>query len=324
MIEHAFSFRAAFGHLVDIGSMELQMSEYNIDFSDQLLDAARIVAAQSKDTADGQQTILYLSLLSAEMSLTSLLEGAGVPISEIRLCSHSHQKLLAKLDHCEVKVETSTEQTEWMPVSRLNGITVSAGNMNFYLGTLFSFESERDSRTHIPVSYCNEVINVPSTVMLRASEELAEWARQYRNVIRVGQRTKASSPDKFKKRGGRKRDTELAAMRFCEAYGQGLKVGGYFAELDNHQKSSPKFYSIGYELLNGEGEQCGWISAEYTSGSIGAYAEIVIDDENIETESFNCRGIRYHDKKNNEQPKELKYLIIKLAERAARKLNRWL
>ena len=46
------------------------MVEYNIAFGEKLSETARMVIAEEMETLDAQRTVLYLSLLSAEIALT--------------------------------------------------------------------------------------------------------------------------------------------------------------------------------------------------------------------------------------------------------------
>ena len=61
------------------------MPEYEIAFGEKLADIARMVAAEACVTIDAQRTVLYLSLLSTEISLKAMLERAGRPITKIRV-----------------------------------------------------------------------------------------------------------------------------------------------------------------------------------------------------------------------------------------------
>ena len=60
------------------------MAEYDIAFGERLAETARIVAADGLEQLDAQRTVLYLSLLSVEITLKALLEHAGIPVTEIR------------------------------------------------------------------------------------------------------------------------------------------------------------------------------------------------------------------------------------------------
>lgn len=296
------------------------MSEYNIGFSEKLVDAARIVAASSTNTVDEQRTILYLSLLSAEIALKAFLEQAGVSIKEIRNCSHDHEELLAKVSLCEIQAEVSPSQIEWVPASRVRAISVYSEYNESTIGTLFSLENEGASQYPNQIRYGNTVTHAPAGAMLQASEKLLEWVKKYINSARQIQRKSKIKPKQSTKKSPRRRDTHVAAMRFCDAYGDGIKVGNILEYSEYERNERGQDYWIGYELLNYEGEKFGEISAGYVYGGTGAYAEIVIDEEVFETESSKLESISHHNKEKNEQPKELKNLLIKLADRAASRL----
>lgn len=296
------------------------MSEYNIGFSEKLIDAARIVAASSTDRVDEQRTILYLSLLSAEIALKAFLEQAGVSIKEIRNCSHNHEELLAKLDHCEIQVEVTPNQLKWVSASRVRAISVYAEYSESTIGALFSLKNEGASQYPNQIRYGNTVSHAPAGVMLQASERLLKWVNSNLNSVRRKQRDSELKPKQSPKKSLRRRDTHMAVRKFCEAYGDGLQVGGILEYYECERSERGQDYWIGFELLNYKGEKCGEISAGYVYGGTGAYAEIVIDDEVIETDSSRLESISHHNKEKNEQPKELKKLLIKLSDRAARRI----
>ena len=70
------------------------MSQYDIAFGEKLAEVANLVVA---DGLDAQRTVLYLSLLSPEIALKSLVERAGKPTGEIRKRSHNLADLLSDL-----------------------------------------------------------------------------------------------------------------------------------------------------------------------------------------------------------------------------------
>lgn len=79
------------------------MVEYNLGFSEKLADAAAGVVNDGLDNFDSCQTVLYLNLLSSEISLKVLLERAGRPVAQIWAHSHNLSALLQDLGTCEVE-----------------------------------------------------------------------------------------------------------------------------------------------------------------------------------------------------------------------------
>ena len=74
------------------------MSEFNLDFSRHLIKTAQIIANNDLSDIEAKRTVLYLSLLSSEISLKALLEKSGISISRLKKLSHSHKKLIEELE----------------------------------------------------------------------------------------------------------------------------------------------------------------------------------------------------------------------------------
>jgi hypothetical protein len=69
------------------------MPEYSLGFSQKLIDAAEMLKANGLSDVEAQRTVLYLSLLSIEISLKAIMEEAGVTTGRLRSLSHNHMKL---------------------------------------------------------------------------------------------------------------------------------------------------------------------------------------------------------------------------------------
>lgn len=65
------------------------MPEYSIDFSENLIKAARFVLEYQVNSVDAKRTVLYLSLLSCEITMKALLERAGKPVKMIKKRLHN-------------------------------------------------------------------------------------------------------------------------------------------------------------------------------------------------------------------------------------------
>lgn len=100
------------------------MSEYNLGFSEKLIEAADLVTGDGITEFDSLQTVIYLSLLSSEISLKALLEQAGYSIKAIRKCSHDLKQLLDSLCSCEIEVEIVPGNLRWVSASRIKGKVV--------------------------------------------------------------------------------------------------------------------------------------------------------------------------------------------------------
>lgn len=299
------------------------MPEYNIGFSEKLIEAARVVADNALDSIDGQRTVLYLSLLSSEIALKAFLETAGISVQEIARYSHNHRALLDAMCHCEVQEEIVAGQLMWVPASRVCAISVAIETGTSTVGTLLSLEQEGASRYPNEIRYGNSVAHAPAKAMLQASEKLFEWVIAHLSAVRQKQQGEQSQNRETTDKTYRRRDTLVAATTFCKAYGGGVHVGEEIKFSPDERNEYGQDYWIGYDLADAKGKKCGVISAGYVGyiADIKLYAEIRIDDEVIESEAQSLEKIASHDREKNEQPKELKALLIKIAERATRKAN---
>jgi len=96
------------------------MSVYSIGFAKEFLKLARVEyehenldpkynrVLDSKDV-DAIRTVIYLCLLSCEISLKALLEKVGMPVKKIRACSHDLNLLKDMVGFCEVEDEVAPE-----------------------------------------------------------------------------------------------------------------------------------------------------------------------------------------------------------------------
>ena len=156
------------------------MAEYNIDFAKNLISAAKIVAEPENDSIDAQRTVLYLSLLSCEISLKAFLENAGVPISKIKNFSHNLGELLDAV--CQHKVNENIVGVACpmrVPASRVRAITINFDGAESTLGTLLSLEADGASRYPNEIRYGNTIVHAPCEAMLQAAEKLWDWVNQH-------------------------------------------------------------------------------------------------------------------------------------------------
>ena len=76
---------------------------FSLGFSERLIEAAESFFNIQNNSADEvARAVLYLSLLSCEISLKALLEQAGFPIKEIKKRSHDLEGLLEDVGTCKL------------------------------------------------------------------------------------------------------------------------------------------------------------------------------------------------------------------------------
>lgn len=161
------------------------MAEYDLAFSEKLADTARLVADDGIDSIDAKKTVLYLSLLSSEISLKALLERAGQPLTSIKARSHNLKALLEDLDRCEVQAEIAPGKLKWCSASRLRAVTIDPNFANATVGKLLEAEKDGASKYPNQVRYGNCLKHYPPAVVSKMASEIVVWAKQHWNNIRV-------------------------------------------------------------------------------------------------------------------------------------------
>ena len=161
------------------------MAEYDIAFGERLAETARMVAAEGVVPLDAQRTVLYLSLLSAEISMKAMLEHAGKPVSEIRARSHRLADLLLDLGQCEVEIEITPGTKRYMPAARLRACKVKCGTAEATVGTILDAESQGASTYPNQVRYGDVLRHFPAEVVVQMASKVAAFAREHWRSLRV-------------------------------------------------------------------------------------------------------------------------------------------
>lgn len=163
------------------------MAEYSLDFSKNLIRAARAVRDKGEDTVDAKRTILYLSLLSCEITMKALLERAGKPVKKIKHRSHNLEGLLRDVCRCEVKEEIVNGKLQWVIASRLRGQGVATRPRisSLTMGKFLTGENQGASRYPNEIRYGDKLFHFPPDIALNASHILIRWAREKWDEIRL-------------------------------------------------------------------------------------------------------------------------------------------
>jgi len=157
---------------------------YSLDFSENLIRAAQAVNDNGDDSVDAMRTVLYLSLLSCEISLKALLEKAGMPITEIRNRSHNLERLLMDLGRCEVEEEVANGVRKWVPAMRIRSKVITINEAQLTIGDFLEGESQGASRYPNEVRYGEHLYHYPPEASLNAASTILHWAREKWDIIR--------------------------------------------------------------------------------------------------------------------------------------------
>lgn len=132
---------------------------------------------------DAKRTVLYLSLLSIEITLKAMLERAGKPVEEIRVLSHSLTKLLFELSKCEVEVEVVSKR-QFVPATRLRACEIEHGNVIITVGEILDAEKLGASKYPSQIRYGDVLSHFPAEVVAKAAARVALFAREHWQDIR--------------------------------------------------------------------------------------------------------------------------------------------
>jgi hypothetical protein len=162
------------------------LPEYDIAFAEKLAAVANTVATDDVSPLDAQRTVLYLSLLSTEISLKAMLERAGKPIAEIRAHSHRLSELLADVGRCEVEDEIVPGCRMYVSATRLRSHELNQGEARTTVGAVIDAEKEQNASCYPnQVRYGDVLKHFPAQVVAQMAEIIATFARHHWNTIRI-------------------------------------------------------------------------------------------------------------------------------------------
>ena len=159
------------------------MSEYSIEFAQQMAIAGNVLLEASAQSTDRDRAALYISLVACEVALKAALELAGKSIQDIRKKSHNLSSLLDMVASCKVIEEISPGNLDQVPATRIRGVVVDPNFSNATIGNLLSGESIGASKFPNEVRYGDVLEHYPVEVMVEAANKLVAWVKMHRNDI---------------------------------------------------------------------------------------------------------------------------------------------
>ena len=153
--------------------------EYSLEFSERLLELAK--EANGKNEAG--RAVLYLSLLSCEITLKALLEKAGFSVKHLKKRSHDLKGLLKDICHCEL-AGTGIGNSKPLRASRLLAQTVIPNTSNGTVGALLHAEDLGASKYPNDIRYGDLISHFPPMVMLKCASVLLNWAKNNIGIIK--------------------------------------------------------------------------------------------------------------------------------------------
>lgn len=156
------------------------MAQYDLKFAERLAQVAAQLVADDITSVDAQRTVLYLSLLSMEISLKAMLEQAGKPVAH----THDHASLLKELDRCKVEAELMPGLRKPVPASRIRSTTLSHHGAEVTVGSLLDAQTPQVSKYPNEVRYGDVLRHFPVEIVAQAATAVATFAREHLSTIR--------------------------------------------------------------------------------------------------------------------------------------------
>lgn len=161
------------------------MAEYDIAFGERLAETARMVAGEGLSELDAQRTVLYLSLLSTEITLKAMLERAGMPVSAIRARSHRLAELLSGLGQCEMEVEIAPGARRYVSATRIRATPLNQGSAQSTVGAVIDAENQGASIYPNQVRYGEVLRHFPAEVVVQMATKVSVFAREHWQSVRI-------------------------------------------------------------------------------------------------------------------------------------------
>lgn len=150
--------------------------EYSLEFSQRLIDAANSFIDKDKMGDETGRAILYLSLLSCEISLKALLERAGYTSIELKNSSHSFSRLKKQLCQCDLE-GTGAGGSKTSTGARLLSEVVDSNIGNGTVGAILNCEEHGASKYPGEIRYGAVLKHYPPMLMLACASKVCEWGR---------------------------------------------------------------------------------------------------------------------------------------------------
>jgi len=150
--------------------------EYNLEFSQRLIDAAKSFMDKDELGEETGRAVLYLSLLSCEISLKAILEKAGYSPKELKKGSHDISGLLSDLCFCDL-IGTGPGSKPYTGAELL-GVVVDSNFRNGTVGHLLSGEENGASKYPNKIRYGEQLIHFPPLIMLNCATKVCEWVKK--------------------------------------------------------------------------------------------------------------------------------------------------
>ena len=161
------------------------MAEYDIDFGRKLAETARIVLELGAGNQESIRTIIYLSLLSTEISLKAVLEKAGVKPANLRTHGHHLDRLLFEISKCEIEREIVPGGREFVAATSLRSVSIPHENAAITVGSVIERQKVSASKYPNEIRYGEDLRHFPPGVLVGLAAAVAIFATEHWDSIRL-------------------------------------------------------------------------------------------------------------------------------------------
>ena len=155
--------------------------EYNIDFAERLIDAADSFFEKADVGNEAARAVLYLSLLSCEISLKAVLESAGYTTKQLTARSHNINGLITEICRCEIP---GSQLGGFVSAAKLLSISPIHAVPGATVGKILDAESEGASKYPNEIRYGDLITHYDAAHVLKCAKSVAEWSKANMGSIR--------------------------------------------------------------------------------------------------------------------------------------------
>ena len=128
--------------------------------------------------------MVYLSLLSCEISLKALLEQSGLPAKQVKSHWHNLGALLREVSRCEVEIEIAGGHLKWVPATRIRAIPILSEGVESTVGTLLMGETLGGSKYPNQIRYGSGFLCFPPDALIKTACAVIDFADAHWGAIR--------------------------------------------------------------------------------------------------------------------------------------------
>jgi hypothetical protein len=172
-------------HPLPLAMVVVVADAYSVEFSEALIAQAKVTRARAATSFEYCRATLHSARLSIEISLKSLLQGAGLKPQEIRKHNHDLKRLLESVCRCRIPAPSSAGSRRRLnPASALRAVVVDERFANATVGTMLGEMSGKVSVYPNETRYAESLQDFQLDLVVALAEKVYKWAHEHADKIR--------------------------------------------------------------------------------------------------------------------------------------------